>query len=266
MYCTQYREALSARLDGEPLGLPTEELDQHVESCAGCAAWSAAATRATRLVRLGAAPEVPDLSARILAATGPPRPAGAVARARRSARRPGSLTAAVRVALAAAGAVQAGIGWPALALGMDTMQAPTHVAHESGAWNVALAVALLAVARRPRYATGLLPLLAAFVAVLTMVSLPDVLVGEVPAGRIADHLLLVGALGLVAALARLPRQPEAPLGGRGAAPDRAGGDSAAEPDRPAIEPHRRPMLGEVRHRGAAGDAARIQPPAHRVVA
>jgi predicted anti-sigma-YlaC factor YlaD len=277
MYCTQYREALSARLDGEPLGVSDEQLDRHLHTCAGCTAWSAAATRATRLVRLGTAPDVPDLSARILAAAGVTGSgvtgsgvtgSGAPAPARdvRSQRWRGRLLALVRVALAGVAAVQAAIGWPALALGMDSMQAPMHVAHESGAWNVALAVALLAVARRPRYATGLLPLLAAFVVVLTVVSLPDVVAGYVPIGRIAGHLLLVGALGLVAALAHQVRQPETPLGGLGAAPGWGSGDRPGEPDRSPTDPHRRPAFGESHYRGMVGDEAPDRVPARRVVA
>jgi predicted anti-sigma-YlaC factor YlaD len=272
MYCAQFREALSARLDGEPLGMPDEDLDRHLRACAGCAAWSAAATRATRLVRLGTAPEVPDLSTRIMVAADSAGLVGGLAASRaaerdaRSARRRGQLMVAVRIALAGVAAVQAAIGWPALALGMDTMQAPMHVAHESGAWNVALAVALLAVARRPRYATGLVPLLAAFVGVLTVVSLPDVVAGAVPAGRIADHLLLVGALALVAALARQLRQPEAPIGGRGTAPEWGSGDRAAEPDRVPVESRRRPVLGESLSRGTVGDPAPGDAPARRVVA
>lgn len=264
MYCAQYREALSARLDGEPLGMPAADLDRHLAACAACAGWAAAATRATRLVRLGAAPAVPDLSGRILAAVGAGDPAEP--REPRPDRRRGRLLLLARVALAGLGAAQAAIGWPALALGMDTMQAPMHVAHESGAWNVALAVALLAVARRPRYATGLLPLLGAFVVVLTLVSLPDAVAGAVPGSRIASHLLLVGALALVATLARQARQPEAPIGGRGTAPEWGSGDGGAEPDRVPTEPQRRPALGESYHHGSVGDPAADGSAARRVVA
>ncbi|HVQ92149.1 MAG TPA: zf-HC2 domain-containing protein [Mycobacteriales bacterium] len=234
MDCAQYREALSARLDGEPLGLPDGALDRHLSTCAGCTAWAAAATRATRLVRLAPAPDVPDLSARILAAAGVdesgrrPVPVGRRAGLSRWLGR--RVTGGLRVALALVGLAQAAIGWPALALGMDTMQAPMHVAHESGAWNLALAVALLVVARRPRYAPGLLPLLAAFVAVLTVVTLPDVVAGYVPASRLAGHLLFVGALALVALLSRQVRRPElSPLGER----DRPDSDRYGDPEEPA---------------------------------
>jgi predicted anti-sigma-YlaC factor YlaD len=242
MDCAQYREALSARLDGEPPSLPDGDLDRHLRACPGCTAWSAAATRATRLVRLAPAPEVPDLSARILAAVAVAERAPASARWRR--RLAGWSTGGLRVALAVVAVAQAAIGWPALALGMDTMQAPMHVAHESGAWNLALAVALLVVARRPRYAPGLLPLLGAFVVVLTIVTLPDVVAGYVPVGRLAGHLLFVGALALVALLSRQVRRPETPLGERERPDADRSGDGGT--DRMPVDV-RRAALGEGYH-------------------
>ena len=264
MDCAQYREALSARLDGEPLSLPDGDLDRHLHACPGCATWVAAATRATRLVRLAPAPEVPDLSARILAAVAA-EGARASAPARWRRRLAGWSTSGLRIALAVVGVAQAAIGWPALALGMDTMQAPMHVAHESGAWNLALAVALLVVARRPRYAPGLLPLLGAFVAVLTVVTLPDVVAGYVPASRLAGHLLLVGALALVTLLSRQVRRPETPLGERDRPDTGRFGDGGA--DRMPVDARRRAALGESYH-GISYDGAPIGelPASRKVVA
>jgi hypothetical protein len=244
---------------------------------------------------------VPDLSGRILAAAGVPAAgagagagagaaggagaaaggdaggsagaAGAGGVAVASARRRGWPMTMLRVALAAVAVGQAIVAWPALALGADTMEAPTHVAHESGAWNVALAVALLAVARRPRYSVGLLPLLAAFVAVLAVVSLPDLAAGHVPGGRLASHLLLVGALALVAALARQLRSETPPLGGRGqTVPEwaAAGADPGygADPGSggASVGPRRQPAVGESRPPEPFGVDQPGHPPARRVVA
>ncbi|MEV7599315.1 zf-HC2 domain-containing protein [Kitasatospora sp. NPDC089797] len=39
MRCAQFRTALSARLDGEPGGLPTARVDKHLARCAGCRDW-----------------------------------------------------------------------------------------------------------------------------------------------------------------------------------------------------------------------------------
>ena len=44
---------------------------------------------------------------------------------------------ALRLALLAVGVAQAGLAWPALASGPAAMSAPVHMAHETGAWNLA---------------------------------------------------------------------------------------------------------------------------------
>ncbi len=196
--CLQFREALSAGLDHEPLGMPASAVDSHLTGCPDCAAWYAAAVQVTRLARVAPAAPIPDLSATILAATGP------IGRPRRYA------VTMTRVALALVGLAQCVLAVPALALGSDALHPPMHVAHESGAWNLGLAVAFLTAAARPRFAAGLLPLLAAFVAGLAAVSLPDVAMGDVPAARLAAHLPAVAALVLVAALARAVRGPRVP--------------------------------------------------------
>jgi predicted anti-sigma-YlaC factor YlaD len=174
------------------------EVDSHLAACPDCAAWYASAARVTRLARLAPAEVVPDLSARILVA------AGRVGPPRRYA------TAVTRVALALLGLAQAVLAVPALALGADGLHPPMHVAHESGVWNLALAVAFLAAAVRPRSAAGLLPLLGAFVAGLVVVSVSDLATDDVPALRLAAHLPAVAALLLVAALARETRRPRVP--------------------------------------------------------
>ena len=81
------------------------------------------------------------------------------------------------------------------------MSAPVHMAHESGAWNLAVAAAFLAVAAWPGLAAGALPFLGSFVALLVPVTVADLLAGHVHADRAVAHgLLVVGTL-LVAALA-----------------------------------------------------------------
>ena len=82
--CAGFREAISAQLDGESLGMPVAELDGHLAECVPCAAWSSQAAQVTRPARIAPAPPVPDLTAAILAArteaarghsTGAPSPA-----------------------------------------------------------------------------------------------------------------------------------------------------------------------------------------------
>jgi predicted anti-sigma-YlaC factor YlaD len=75
------------------------------------------------------------------------------------------------------------------------------MAHETGAWNLALAVAFLAVAAAPRLAAGALPFLGTFTALLVTVTLADLRAGHVPADRAAVHLLLIAGLALVATIA-----------------------------------------------------------------
>src|SRR3954471_11523579 len=195
MSCSPFREAISARLDGESLGLPAAELDRHLEDCPECRTWSADASRVTRRARLAAAPAVPDLTATVLAAL--PRELPGVAAAARSR----VVDTALRLALVAVGVAQAGLGWPELAFGQAAMSAPVHMAHETGPGSLGLAAAFLAVAAAPKLAAGALPFLSTFAAFLVPVTLADLGAGHVHADRAAVHLLLLAGLALVATVA-----------------------------------------------------------------
>lgn len=67
MGCNHVREALSARLDGEDLGVDGGTVDRHVKGCATCAAWIDELRALHRLVRVREAEAVPDLTEAILA-------------------------------------------------------------------------------------------------------------------------------------------------------------------------------------------------------
>jgi predicted anti-sigma-YlaC factor YlaD len=190
--CDRIREAASARLDGEPLGLSATVLEHHLTTCPDCARWLDEATRLTRHSRLSAT-DVPDLAEQILT--------GAALPARRVLRRRWLL----RLALVVVGTVQIGIAMPALFGSSIDMPMSMHAAHEAAAWNVALGAAFLATALRPRRASGLLPALAVFVGVLAALSIRDVASGAVAAGRLATHLGIVAGLALVYSLARAER-------------------------------------------------------------
>ncbi|MGY1663972.1 zf-HC2 domain-containing protein [Geodermatophilus sp. SYSU D00705] len=195
MQCTPYREALSARLDGESPGVPAAELDEHLAGCAGCARWARQAEQVTRRARLAPAPPVPDLTAAVLAALPRELPGtAAAARARLT-------TSALRLALLAVGVAQAAIAWPALASGAAAMSAPVHMAHETGAWNLGIAAALLAVAAAPRLATGALPFLGTFAALLAALTVSDLRAGHVHADRAVVHALVLLGVALVGAVA-----------------------------------------------------------------
>ncbi|MCU1667668.1 MAG: conserved rane protein of unknown function [Blastococcus sp.] len=200
MHCPLFREAISARLDGEPLGMSPRALDDHLVDCAACAAWADAAARATRRARLAAAPPVPDLTVAVLGAL--PRQLPGMAAAARTR----LLGTALRLALLAVGVAQAAVAWPVLVSGAGAMSAPMHMAHETGAWNLAVAAAFLAVAAGPRLAAGALPFLGSFVALLAPVTLADLAAGRVQVDRAVAHLLLLAGTALVATVAWRGRQ------------------------------------------------------------
>jgi predicted anti-sigma-YlaC factor YlaD len=215
MPCSSFREAASARLDGEPLGVAAADLDRHLADCRPCAAWAGAAADLTRRTRLSAAPAVPDLTARVLSALPAVLPgARAAARARLA-------DTALRLVLGAVAVAQAALAWPALASGAAAMSAPVHMAHETGAWNAALAVAFAAVALAPRWAPGSLPFLGAFTAFLLTATVRDGAAGHVHLDRGVAHLLLLAGVVVLAAIAwretRGRRRPRAGLGRRAAA-------------------------------------------------
>lgn len=107
---------------------------------------------------------------------------------------------ALRFVLLAIGVAQAGIAWPVLVTGAGAMSAPEHMAHESGAWNLAVAAALLAVAAAPRLAAGALTALGSLAVLLVPVTLADLGAGHVHPDRAVAHLLLVAGAVLVAAV------------------------------------------------------------------
>jgi len=107
----------------------------------------------------------------------------------------------VMVALA-----QACLAIPAL-LGSDG-GAPIHIAHEQGAWALALAVALLAVAIQPGRAAALVPFVAALAAGLALTMVIDIAAGRTQAAAEAPHGLAFLGFGMLWLLSRQTRQAE----------------------------------------------------------
>ncbi|MFD2090640.1 zf-HC2 domain-containing protein [Blastococcus deserti] len=210
MQCSLFHEAISARLDGEPLGMPARALDEHLAACSGCAAWSADAARVTRRARLAPAPAVPDLTVPVLRALPRELPG------QRAAARGRLADSALRLALLVVGIAQGAMAWPVLTSGAGAMSAPVHMAHETGAWNLAVAAAFLAVASAPRLAAGALPFLGSFAALLLPVTVADLGAGHVHAERAVAHLLVLAGVLLVSAVAWRGRSGRAvrAVGGR----------------------------------------------------
>jgi predicted anti-sigma-YlaC factor YlaD len=184
MRCDRFREAISARIDGEDPGLPDGVLDAHLEVCAGCRAWQQRAHVATRHARLGGLFPGRDLTPQVLAAV----PAAATGRRRRFTQRAG---------LAAVAVAQLAITVPLLLLGHDH-DAGSHAAHELGSFDLSLAIAFAVGAVRPALAAGLAWPCAIAAAGLTGTAVIDMTGGQTPGADEAQHLVAVaGALLLI---------------------------------------------------------------------
>ncbi|MGC9665279.1 zf-HC2 domain-containing protein [Planosporangium sp. 12N6] len=210
--CDHARTSLSARLDGEPIGVAVEELQAHLHGCAACRDWLARAEQVTRLVRIQPA-RVPDLTETIVSAvaadrarrasppavrplaTGTATHTGGVASPRRSA-----LRRLVQVLLAYLAAMQLGLAVPSiLGAGYDV-----HTTRELGCFDSAVAIGFLFVAFRPSIARAYAPVAIALATLLTVVGSWDVLQSRVsPAHELFGHSSAMVEAGLLWALSRL---------------------------------------------------------------
>ncbi len=203
MDCDRYREELSARMDGELTLLPAGQIDDHVEDCPACRDWAAAAVALTRRLRVREVSAGADLSGPILRAAEAARPAPV----------PGRAGALLRADLGLVGFGQLALGLAQLfgsaheGMAMAPVTAVDHLFNESTAWNIAVAIGLLAAAVWPRLARGFLPALGVFVLVLTIVSITDITSRQVTAARLGTHIFLVIGLLLLFLVDRTARQP-----------------------------------------------------------
>jgi predicted anti-sigma-YlaC factor YlaD len=230
--CATFREAISARLDGEDLPGERAAVDEHLARCPACRRWAHDAQRVTRLARLtpvaATAPEVTP-------------PAGQTVPARRSRR---WLIHGLRWALGAFGAAQFLLGVAQAAAAepeghLHSGVTPDHLSHESAAWNIAIGAGFTWIALRRTRPAGAIPILTAFVAVLTLLTAGDVWTGDVGSVRLAGHGFLLAGYGIVVALSRPGLDPGAPPPMRRGLPRqlRLGADDtdlAAAPPPPAL--------------------------------
>ncbi len=193
MLCADAREAISARLDDEELPGEVVALDVHLAGCVDCRHHVDRAAHVTRLTRTRAVEAAPDLVAAVLAAAPPPP------------RRTGA--AGIRLGLGAVGIGQCALAISGIVGAGGGPAGAAHMSHESAAWNLALAVGFLWVAtgtaRRP---SGLVALVGAFVGVLGVLSMLDLLDGQVDPVRLATHVLVVVGFVLLLALQRIDRR------------------------------------------------------------
>ncbi len=158
MRCEQIRESWSARIDGEASPVPSSLVDAHVDACASCQAFVQRASRVDR--------ELP-VRPRMLG-----RPAMSL----------------VRIGLVVVAVAQIALAVPGLIFGADE-GAPIHIAHEVGAWDLALAIGLLFAAARPLRAVGMLPFAAALSVGLVLTAVVDIVNGRQPALFEIAHLM-----------------------------------------------------------------------------
>jgi predicted anti-sigma-YlaC factor YlaD len=245
--CETAREAISTRLDGEVARVHDHSLDDHVDACAACRRWRELAHEVTRSVRLQPARPVTmqsDLLVRaVLARSRPPR-------------RPTRLACA-RGALIATALAQAAITAPLLVYGRDHA-APVHVAHEEGAFAMALAIGFLVAAWRPDRAKGMRTVVGATAALLVVTAVADLVSGRTGIADEAPHALaVVGWLLLAYVAAATPSTTFDPswslrpalravTGRRG--PNRADSVELVDPER-AVEPVAGPRESERRQVG-----------------
>src|SRR5262245_15855613 len=197
MGCEQIREILSAQLDGEELPGEAAAADAHLAGCAACRRWLDDAAAVTRLARVGVAQAdagIPDVV--LDAVPGPTR---------------ARLVTGLRLLLGLLGGVQillavGQVALPAMAAMDMTGHAEgatiDHLVHETAAWNLAVGAAFVFIAARRTRPTGVLPILTAFVAALSLLSLDDILSGAVEWSRLASHTLLLAGYAIVIALSR----------------------------------------------------------------
>ncbi|RLP94723.1 hypothetical protein EAD89_03555 [Micromonospora sp. BL4] len=249
MGCEQWREILSAQLDGEETPAEQAEADAHLDGCATCRRWydqAAAVTRRTRLTLTALGPG-PDLTHVILATLPAPR------------RLRDRLVLTLRAGLALIGALQLVLGLAQIGRGPSAAHAHDAVAsghlwHEAAAWNIAVGAGFLFVAARRTAPTGLLPTLSAFVGTLVLLSVNDLMTGRVEPTRLVSHGFLLAGYLIVVALSRTRRRLDGPpTQGRTDRPAwrLAAGDEpqATRPRLRLAPPH--PGTARVRDRSAA---------------
>lgn len=191
--------------------MSAEALDDHLVRCPDCAQWVDRAILLNRSTRIGQA-RVPDLAEAILAAA--PLP---------SRRRALPLAVpALRIALGAIAVAQLAISVPSLVGDDMAMPMEMHASHESAAFNIALGVGFLAVAMMPRRAGAALPIAGTFVAILSVLSIVDVVGGAVGVGRLATHLTALAGVAAMVGLSAIAPATGDPSGSR-AGGGRSGG-------------------------------------------
>jgi predicted anti-sigma-YlaC factor YlaD len=171
MSCERWREAVSAEIDGEALGIEPVLVAAHLASCAACREYQRFAMATRRAARVQPAPVMPSL-------------AGRVAKAGEMS---GGRWTIIRCVLAVV-AAEIVVFSTLLLFGGDGGEATVHADRHLGAFTLAYGVALIVVVARPSRARAMLPVAGVLAGALTVTAAFDLASGEVPLLNEASHL------------------------------------------------------------------------------
>lgn len=191
--CEPYRDAISARVDGEVSPVGDDALAAHLHGCSTCTTFSVAVEAFSRRLRVVPTGPVPDRTLAILDAVETPDRGSARARIWQ-----------LRVVLALTGIAQLGLAIPLLLAGSTLAR---HATREAAIFELALGIGFVVVAWRPTRAPGLLPVTAAVAVLVTVTSLSGVLAGTASLVQETAHILELTGAGLLWALDRHVGRP-----------------------------------------------------------
>ncbi|ABP55032.1 zf-HC2 domain-containing protein [Salinispora tropica] len=254
MGCEQWREVLSAQLDGEETPAERAAADSHLASCGACRTWFDQAAAITRRARLSVSVIGPDLTDAILAAHPATAPTGATMRRPWRQR----LALALRAVLGLTGALQVMLGLTQVGqaaagphIHAGGPLASGHLWHEAAAWNIAVGAGFLFVAARRTPPTGLLPMLSAFVGTLVLLSVNDVMTGRVETARLVSHGFLFVGYAIVVVMSRPGLHPDGPPADLRTDRPRWRIPAEDEPPPPSLRLAPPPLPGSARHQDSA---------------
>jgi predicted anti-sigma-YlaC factor YlaD len=188
MTCERWREAISARVDGEAMAVDERLLDAHLRRCPACRSFASTAAMQVVGAPAGASPdELPRRVAKLTAA------------ADRAA-----TWSMVRALLAVVAVEIIVVSVPPL-LGDERATSP-HAARHLGAFAIAYGVGLLVVVARPARARTMLPVAIVVAAALMIGAIVDLAQRRIPLLDEAAHLPEVVSVGLVWLLAAPSRR------------------------------------------------------------
>lgn len=170
MSCDDYRAAISDAVDGASPSLDESSLGEHLAGCAACRDFAERSAELRRRTRVQAAPEMPDLTRRVVRSAAAADRAGAAWIARWLL----ALVAAQIIVLAVPDLFASGEF--------------AHSARHLGAFSVAYAVGLIVVVVRPARARTMFHVALVLAAAMVVTAVVDIAQGRVPLVNEALHI------------------------------------------------------------------------------